>query len=115
MSDRRLYFNGIQAETGRYLLPPMTTSELAARVRGQNLLVPETRPLRADRTAEHLAEAGWKVVFGADVTPEDRDALAPLLELRRSQAGDLYREDLVYYGVDFVVRTQSIPNPEVLR
>ncbi len=94
-----IYANGVHATTGKYLLEPMTAKIFADRVRRQRLEVPASnKALRADLDGEDLAQAGWGIVFGSGVGPEVREALAPLLELRRSQAGELYRDDLIYYG-----------------
>ncbi|MDY7091634.1 MAG: CHAT domain-containing protein [Acidobacteriota bacterium] len=41
---------------------------------------------------DSLAESGWGVIFGPDVTQDDRDALKDLLKKRQKQAGDLYQE-----------------------
>jgi hypothetical protein len=40
----------------------------------------------------HLSDVGWGVVFEAGADPSIREALAPLLELRREQSGDHFRE-----------------------
>ena len=39
-----------------------------------------------------LEKAGWGIVFGADTPASVRDALEPLIELRRKQAGRLLKE-----------------------
>lgn len=108
--DELLYFNGIDGATGDYGLPPMTGEELTRLVEGaapaENL--DELRHRHRQRDARHfgvkegvdpgkLDEAGWGVIFAQDADPAVRDALAPLLELRREQAGERYR---VYAGAD---------------
>lgn len=117
MTADLLYFNGVNASRGEYARAPMTVEELARLVRGES---PEAaRPERLDPDAEQrrllkqrtqllatgsfevkegvrqddLAQTGWAVVFPAAVDYSAvREALAPLLELRRGQAGELYRE-----------------------
>jgi hypothetical protein len=99
-----LTFNGVDGATGGYGLPPMTPGELGRFLRGgetpENLS--ELRFRRAQSDNRHfgvkegvdpkrLDQAGWGVIFARDTGPEVREALAPLLDLRRAQAGDLFR------------------------
>lgn len=65
-----------------------------------------------------LQETGWGVVFAADTPPEVREALAPLLELRRAQAGEReerYYRELVYREGEsklrFLARHGTSPGP----
>jgi hypothetical protein len=95
-----IYFNGIDADTGKYALPPVSLDDLARRVRirpGVAELAelhgeaPRSFALPFDLELTDLAQAGWAVVF-PEGTPQDvRDALAPLLEHRRKQAGALFK------------------------
>jgi hypothetical protein len=114
---RSLAFNGIDAATGEYLLPPMDIGALARVATGSHLEGDEIADLknksRRARRANYavvegvdpndLAQAGWAVIFPAAADPDAaarqaaiRDALAPLLLHRRGQAtaggADLYRE-----------------------
>jgi hypothetical protein len=117
MTSDLLYFNGVNASRGEYAREPMTVEALARLVKGNT---PEAaRPERLDPDLEQrqllkhragllragsfevkegvrqddLAQTGWAVVFPAALDYSAvREALAPLLQLRRSQAGDLYTE-----------------------
>jgi len=98
MSTNRLFLNGIDAETGAYDIPPLDLDALVARIRGQR--PPEDlRELRYRAASRGLArvdpkrldQSGWGIVFAQDSDPAIREALAPLLELRRSQAGERFR------------------------
>jgi hypothetical protein len=92
--------NGIDALTGEYLLPGLTSSDLAAAVHvdGSDRSTKEllarhratTERVYAPRygiDAADLTQAGWGAVFAADADPAVRSALRPLLEHRQSQAG----------------------------
>lgn len=109
MSDQLLYFNGINGATGAYLLPPQTPEELTQRfIKGasppENLSELKARFRRKIQGSlgvkdgvdpTKLAEAGWGIIFAQndrDHTPAILDALKELLDLRRGQAGDRYRE-----------------------
>jgi hypothetical protein len=108
MTGPSLYFNGIDGETGDYVLPPANLEQLALLARGGALAAEDLvdvqfwlrqgrRGLRSGDPCD-LAQAGWGVIFAAN-DPLDEQlyaALRPLLELRRSQAGRVrdhyYRE-----------------------
>jgi hypothetical protein len=85
-SEPLLVFNGIDGRTGRYLAPPRTPSEV--------LDILRQRPRDAEKAvmpgidARNLAEAGWGVVFHRDADPAMVEALRPLLDHRRAQAGE---------------------------
>ena len=104
-----IYFNGVNGATGDYLTPPMPLAQLAKIARGERLSPEETQELKAWRQLrsvqpfpvkegvdpDDLAQAGWGVIFAfedGDAIPAIKEALAPLLALRREQAGDRYRE-----------------------
>ncbi|HWQ12633.1 MAG TPA: C25 family cysteine peptidase [Roseiflexaceae bacterium] len=115
-SDERLVFNGVNVDTGGYLLEPRTVEEVASAALG----VPQDeRRLGAlqDRLAnsapgvlapiagvdiQDIGESGWGVIFpaGVDAAPL-LEALAPLIALRREQAGKLGRFR-IYQGADGV-------------
>lgn len=107
-NDRRLVFNGVHGRTGAYLLPPMSVADLARAARGQTLTSAELDDIEAKRSQEgihhrgpvegidpdDLGQTGWAVIFPfAEPRSEQakrqaaiREALSPLLDLRRSQA-----------------------------
>ncbi len=104
-ADRRLTFNGVNGATGEYGLPPMTGAELARFLSGEappeNLRELRSRDERR-RDTRHLGvmegvdpkrldQAGWGVIFTHDTDPAIREALSPLLDLRREQAGPLFK------------------------
>lgn len=98
--------NGIEAATGAPRLDYSSLAELLARLRQEALPLDRSEELRRWSQAalqsglgpidgvkpESLEETGWGVVFAAKTEPEIREALRPLLDHRRRQAGELYRE-----------------------
>ncbi len=99
-----LYFNGVNGATGDYDLPPMTGEQLFGFLQGEaepeNLA--ELRYRYGSQDDSHygvkegvdprkLDQAGWGVIFAHDADPAVREALSPLLELRREQAGEYFR------------------------
>ena len=105
-SNHKLFFNGINGATGDYGLPPLPSSELAKIASGEVFTEEELYDLRRRWDIENyetfqvkegvdpnnLSQAGWGVIFAPDVTDAVKEALAPLLELRKGQAGDLYQD-----------------------
>lgn len=104
-----LTFNGIDGTTGEYLLPEMTAEQISRVAQGETLDRAHLSELRHRHLAaglvhlgvkegvdpKDLSQAGWGVIFAhADGEEVDRrrEALKPLLDLRREQAGNLYRE-----------------------
>ncbi len=99
-----LYFNGVNGTTGDYGLPPMSSEQLSEFVRGTapaeelNELRFRTRQkdeghfgVKEGVDPKKLDESGWGVIFAHDADPGVKEALAPLLSLRREQAGDHFR------------------------
>ncbi len=106
--DELLYFNGVNGATGGYGLRPMTGHELSERLRGEEPAANQRELERrhkgkdeghfgvmSDVDPEDLSQAGWGVVFTPGTDPAVHEALAPLLELRHEQAGELFK---VYAG-----------------
>lgn len=105
-----LSWNGINATTGEPLLPRATLEQIAALACGDDLPAGEAEELRRWRARlkqdhldarfeidlRNLGETGWGVIFPEDREDELREALAPLLALRKAQASVLkegrYRE-----------------------
>lgn len=106
MSDDTLAFNGVDGRTGAYLLPPLGVAQLARIALGHavagterdeaalRLAVDIDFPLKEGEDPDDLSQAGWALVFpfvrkGSEAEAHQaaiREALAPLLALRRSQA-----------------------------
>ena len=100
-----LVLNGINGSTGAYLLPDVAVTDLARLARGEK---PDDEHKKAlaqrhvgaapsfglglEWDPQNLEEAGWGVVFASDAAPELVAALEPLLALRRSQAGERFRQ-----------------------
>lgn len=98
-----LWFNGVDGRNGGYLFPPSPARDLAglalgaavdpARIRELQAWVARgegkaRRGLKEGLDPCKLDEAGWGVIFPSAANFEPlREALAPLLDLRRSQAG----------------------------
>jgi len=106
MINDTLVFNGIDGRTGDYLLPPIGVAQLARLALGHALPAPERDeidlrlgvdidfPLKEGEDPDDLSQAGWALVFpfarkGSETAAHQaaiREALAPLLARRRSQA-----------------------------
>jgi hypothetical protein len=113
MTDKLIYPSGVDAETGEPLLPPLPVETVAAMARGHTIAKEELDELRdrkrrlnagphygvvAGVDANDLAQAGWGVIFANEdeaELPALREALAPLLDLRREQAGERYRDETI--------------------
>jgi hypothetical protein len=110
-NDETLFINGIDAETGQYLVPPLQLSEAATLLKGTSDDPAVTALLRRiwrtisqphlglplDIRPESVPEAGWAIVFHHDEPPEVRDALAPLIAHRRQQVTDESRFKVLEY------------------
>ncbi len=125
MSEELLYINGINAETGDYALPPLSAEQIAKVARGEQLdddlkkdlqnrynssLSGSHYGLEAGRDPSKLDESGWGVIFPASPDAQYaaiREALSPLLDLRRKQAGPYYKE---YFGPPLGVRPNETKN-----
>jgi len=116
MSDL-LFFNGVDATTGDYLVPPRTAAEILELLRSRPFQ-PEARAMVPGFEARDLAESGWGVVFPEGFDPAVREALRPLLAHRRAQAAAVrenrYRELVLRRGESleaFLTRHGRAPGP----
>ncbi|MGH2524857.1 MAG: hypothetical protein ACRDH2_20310, partial [Anaerolineales bacterium] len=112
------FFNGIDATTGAYSLPPMSPKEVFALAAGQSVSEDERSDLESRRDqlqrphagveadARNLDETGWGVIFAFDdpQAPAIREALMPLLNYRKGKAGDKYKE---YFGEEGYLPNES--------
>ena len=102
----RMYFNGIDGQTGDYAFPSIEVKELARCIRGEprdrngfflaRLLKEffdkiKLSPIEGVKPGD-LQQTGWGVVFPENRMAELKGALKPLLDHRREQVGSLYRE-----------------------
>lgn len=109
-----LTFNGINGATGGYLLPEMSAEEISRIAQGEAFDPEHLAELKHRfRSAglvhlgvkegvdpKDLSQSGWGVIFAHGDSQQIaawKEALKPLLDLRREQAGDLYKE---YVGTD---------------
>lgn len=95
-----VYVNGIDFDTGEYAFKPRSIEDLAKQVtahpgadrfgemRGEK---PRSFALPFDMDPNKLSESGWGVIFHTDTPQRVRDALAPLIALRRTQAGGRFK------------------------
>jgi hypothetical protein len=92
----RLFFNGLDAATGDYLIP-VQLSQVArgerfdptdlAEYRWRSALGEAHLGLSEGIDADDLAQAGWGVIFASDADPAIQEALGELLAHRKAQAG----------------------------
>jgi hypothetical protein len=117
--DETLYFNGINGATGGYFFPPQTvaeiseiaqTSMIAKKVDGRSLSDVTSDPHLCDLINRHrndnedkfdviegvdpndLSDTGWGIIFPVNVNPAIREALSELIEHRKQEAGDYFKE-----------------------
>ncbi|MEM8931892.1 MAG: hypothetical protein AAGE94_12000 [Acidobacteriota bacterium] len=110
MSHDELVFNGINALTGAYGVPPTTADRLADLISGEEADDAFFKELewRSGRDPDHLGltegndpecldQAGWGMIVPSSAPPALLDALRPLLDHRREQAGERFA---LYAGDD---------------
>ena len=98
--------NGIDAVSGEYALPPLTPADMKQGIITGGVKEPESKALKSwlqkrrekkftlqeGLDPRRLDEAGWGIVFPVNTDPAVIEALRPLMEHRKAQAGELYRE-----------------------
>lgn len=101
MSDQ-IIINGVDAETGQYLVQPMDFGQAVAIVKGEEedsgllrflgrIWAKISQPhlgLPFDLDPADVTQAGWGLVFHSDEEDSVRQALQPLYEHRRRQIGN---------------------------
>lgn len=105
--------NGINGSTGRPLVPRLSTERIVGLACGEKWdlqhlsdLKEQNERLKEDdmglifgESSKHLRESGWGVIYTHDESEEVKEALSPLLQLRRAEAGQddaNYFRELVY-------------------
>lgn len=136
MDGEQVFFNGIDATSGDYLLPAMSAEavgKLALGERWDKVHLKElsrriqkkqerTLALKAGLDPLRLEEAGWGVIFPAwwddRLQSAVQEALSELLDRRKEQAGPLYREFRGEHGYqpgeskdEFLTRHGAAPGP----
>ncbi len=108
--DDLFVFNGLDAARGGYLLQPMSVERVLGLARGEQP-DEDAREEAKDRfeaaklkdfapmegvDPKSIGQSGWGVIFAHDADPAIREALRPLLDLRKDQASAIkenrYRE-----------------------
>ncbi len=102
----RLYTNGINGSTGEYLTPPMSGEDLVRLILGEN---PEEDYENYDKLKDRatqeevhfgvtfgidctkLDQTGWGVIYAPGIGDEVKEALKPLIDWRKGQAGPLFQ------------------------
>ena len=101
LDDELMYFNGIDAGSGGYSMPPIAPDTFSELVQGlsydparqqelQNFHQKQTAKhygLKEDLDPKQLGQAGWGIVFPTEVDPAIVEALQPLIDWRREQVG----------------------------
>lgn len=89
-----VYVNGIDFNTKDYAFAPRSIGEIAKQVLAgksaaslDKVRDSRSRSLPVDMDPNELQETGWAIVFHEDTPQDVRDALAPLVERRKAQAG----------------------------
>ncbi len=85
---------GVDGETGRPLAP-LCAQKIRQQMRARHWT---PKPMPYGVPSHDLATAGWGLVIPEEADRAVREALEPLLKVRRRQAGDLYRE--LTYRID---------------
>jgi hypothetical protein len=99
IDDAVVYANGVDATTGRYLLAPMTTAQVAAMAGSEHVDRERVGAFRNVKNAlelKHLglpfdvdpldiSQAGWAIVFHKDEDSAVKAALQPLITHRSAQ------------------------------
>src|SRR5258707_1240822 len=99
IDDALVYANGVDVTTGGYLLPPMTTAQVASVARSEHVDGERVSAFRNVKNAlelKHLglpfdvdpldiSQAGWAIVFDKDEDAAVKAALQPLITHRSAQ------------------------------
>ncbi len=106
MSTESLVLNGINGSTGQYLSEDMTTEKVMDMAQGKRpdkkyiKDLEEYLKLRSKKHAgvvegvdpKDISQTGWGVIFAYDEDEALKNALQELLDFRREQAGNYYKE-----------------------
>ncbi len=131
----KVYFNGINALTGEYGIPPLEYDQIASIVRGETqeeglknwirkkhqfITQGSLGELAFGKRHENLEDAGWAIVFHKDEDEAVKKALEPLIEHRRQEIKKLIQHrkpesnnDEIIKQVDKIVKhLEYLPNEQ---
>lgn len=105
MSEHK-FSNGVDATTGNYLPAPPSLEDLGAALLregkaphlGKDYENNANLQPTDDIDAQDIANTGWGVIFAQGADPALREALAPLLKLRKEQANKLFEGYREFHG-----------------
>ena len=110
--DDKIYFNGVNGTTGKYLFEPVSTTELSKTITGQKedqgiikwlkyIRDRITNPflgLPVDVDPAEPSQAGWGIIFHKDEDERVKQAMTVLIDHRRNQLGEQHVKVLTYLG-----------------
>ncbi len=110
--SRKIYLNGIDANTGQYLLGPMTLKRAVRLAKGEPVepeIIQRFKDFLSDWLSIHLGSGqglaeetelvhtGWGIVFHEAESASVKQALQPLIDHRAAQVGNMAKVKVLEY------------------